>query len=246
MKSIYLAILLLALSLPAWADEPAQSFMSQLIQTRDDELWFVWPKKVEGQTLTPPKGGYIYRFKVDMNGDAIEEAFLTHSLDVAKDGELWTLYRREGAGYVKLKEDLFIGSSLWVKTEAGIKKYSILTAANSETGRESIFTFWLDSSGNFQTSTRELTEEESKAIGGGDETLLGANDLPDDNKIAQKLQLGTSVNLAVEKVLLGKLYQNPNATWRAVNNDFTLAQQYRDPADAADIASLVGWQPPSQ
>lgn len=247
MKTKLALISMLLSAFPLWGDQPATSYMNELIQGAGDNLWWVYPKEVEGQTFTPPKGGYIYRFKVDMNGDGINEVFLLSSLDVTKDSESWTLYRRETSGsYLKLRENISLNGSLWAKTENGVKKYSFVTPPVAETGRESIISLWLDASGNFQTSTRELTEEESKAITGGDETLLGANGLPDDAKIAQKLQLGTSVAFTVEKVLLGKLYQNPNATWRAVNNDFTLSQQYLDPADAADIASLVPWQPPSQ
>ena len=246
MKAKLTLILLILSSFSLLGDEPATSYMNGLIQGAGDNVWWVYPKEIEGKTVTPPKGGYIFRFRIDMDSDGLDEVFLTSDGDVTKDGETWTLYRRESANYVELTDNLFIGRTVWEQTENGIKKYSLLTPANAETRLESIQTFWLDSSGNFQTSTRELTEEESNAIGGGDETLLGANGLPDDNKIAQKLQLGASVNLGVEKVLLGKLYQNSNATWRAINNNFTLSQQYHDPADAEDIASLAGWQPPSQ
>lgn len=229
----------------AHADEPASTFMSDLVQSAGDNLWWVYPQEIGGQTITPPKGGYLFRFKIDMKGDGVDEVFLISSLDVTKGSEPWTFYRGDtGGSYIKLSENLSLNGSLRMKSISGVKRYSFVTPPDQETGRESILSFWLDGSGSLKTSTRDLTDEESTAITGGDKALLGANGLPDDDKIAQRFQLGEAVNRALEKVLVGKLYQNPNAPWRAVSNNFALSQQYLDPADAADIASLAGWQPP--
>jgi hypothetical protein len=225
------------------ADEPAPTYLTGLLQSVGDNLWWVYPQEIEGQTVTPPKGGYIYRYKIDMNGDGSQEVFLSNSSDVAKDGEAWTIYQSDGSGgFVKIKDDFFISNSLRVKTDGGIKKYSFLTPSAEQ---EEIITFWLDGASGFQSSTRQLTEEESKAISGGDPALLGTDGLPDDDKIAQYLNIGDPVALNIQKVLVGKLYQSPTASWRVVNNTFSLSQQYLDPADAADIASLVSWTPPS-
>ena len=95
-----------------------------------------------------------------------------------------------------------------------------------------------------QTTNQPLTDAQSKAINGGDRSLLGSNDLPDYEKIAQYLELGNSVTMSLQKVLVGMLYQNANTTWRDVNMSFSLAQQFLDPADAADVASLKLWQAP--
>lgn len=150
--------------------------------------------------------------------------------------------KEKPGGFVKIKDDFFISNSLCVKTDGSIKKYSFFTPSADQ---EEIITFCLDGAGGFQSSTRQLTEEESKAINGGGPALLGTDGLPDDDKIAQYLNIGDPVALNVQKVLAGKLYQSPIASWRAVNNTFSLSQQYLDPADAADIASLVSWTPPS-
>ena len=225
------------------ADEPASTYLTGLIQSGGNDLWWVFPKNIAGQSVTPPKGGYIFRFTADMNADGSQEVFLSNTADVSKNGEAWTLYRGDGSGgFVKIKDDLFISNPMRVKVDSGVKKFSFVTPDNEQ---ESIVTFWLDATGSFQSSTRQLTEAESKAINGADPALLGANGLPDDDKIAERFQLGDALNPSFQKCLAGKLYQSPTASWRAVNNTFSLSQQYLDPADAADIASLANWTPPS-
>lgn len=229
----------------ARGSEPVDSYLSALVQGAGENLWWVYPKEIGGQTITPPKGGYILRIKVDLNGDGVDEVFLTTDGEVMKDGASWTLYRGASGSYTKLDDNVWLRGTLWVKTDGGVKKYSYVGPQDKDTGLEEINTFWIDASGNYQTSAQQLTAAQSKAINGGDQTLLDANGLPDDNKIAQYLNLGDPVTLNIQKALVGKLYQDPNATWRAVNNTFSLSQQYLDPADAADIASLANWTPPS-
>ena len=226
--------------------EPFDSYLSALVQGAGENLWWVYPKEIDGQTITPPKGGYILRIKIDLNGDGLDEVFLTTDDEVMKGGQSWTLYRGGASGgFIKLNDNVWLNGALWVKTDAGVKKYSYVAPQDKDTGLEEIITFWIDASGNYQTSEQQLTEAQSKAINGGDQTLMGTNGLPDDNKIAQYLNLGDPVALSIQKVLVGKLYQSPTASWRAVNNTFSLSQQYLDPADAADIASLANWTPPS-
>lgn len=225
------------------SDEPASIYLTGLIQSGGDDVWWVFPKNIAGQSVTPPKGGYIFRFTADMNADGSQEVFLSNTSDVSKNGVAWTLYRSTGSGgFTKVKDDLFISNSLHVKTDSGVRKFSFLTPDNEQ---ESIVTFWLDAAGIFQSSTRQLTEAESKAINGADPALLGTNGLPDDDKIAERFQLGDALNPTFQKCLAGRLYQSPTAAWRTVINTFSLSQQYLDPADATDIASLASWMPPS-
>lgn len=245
MKTTIIALVLAQSSLVnLTASEPYDSYLNASIQGAGDNLWWVYPREIDGQTITPPKGGYFFRILIDIDGDGVNEIFLTDNGQVMKDGVSWTLYRKNSSGnYVKLDGNAWLPWTLWVKTDGGVKKYSWVTPLDKDTGLESISTFWLDGSGNFQTSSVPLTEAQSKAINGDDQTLLGTNGLPDANKIAQYLQIGSLVTLTIQKALVGMLYQN-TATWRAVNSTFALSQQYLDPADAADIASLASWTPP--
>ena len=226
--------------------EPADSYLSALIEDAGGNLWWVYPKEIGGNVITPPKGGYIFRIVIDLDGDGIDEVFLTTDGSVMKNGASWALYRRDALEhYAKLSDDVWLRESLWVKMDDGINKYSYLVPQDRETGLETIHSFWIDASGNYHASTRQLTEAQSKAINGEDQDLLNAAGLPDEAKIAQYLTLGNSVALNIQKVLVGKLYQDANATWRAMNSHYSLSQQYLDPADAADIVSLESWTPPS-
>jgi len=234
------------LLLSAKGSEPVDSYLSALVEGVGENLWWVYPQEIEGHTVTPPKGGYMFRIQIDLNGDGLDEVFLTADAEIGKNGASWTLYRGDTSNhYTKLNDNVWIGNLLWVKSDDGVKKYSYLVPQDRETTIEEIHSFWIDLSGNYQTSTQQLTTAQSKAINGVDKTLLNGNDLPDDTKVAQYLGMGDPVTLNIQKVLVGKLYQNANATWRAVNNSYALSQQYLDPADAADIASLGSWVPPS-
>ena len=224
-------------------EEPASAYLNGLVQSGGNDFWWVFPKKIEGQSIIPPKGGYVFRFTTDMNADGKQEVFLSNSADISKNGEVWSLYRSNDLGeYVKIKDGLFIAGPLRVKSDNGIRVFSFFTQ-NQE--QAEIVAFWLDAEGSFQTSTRQLTEAESEAISGTDLSLLGANGLPDEDKIADYLHLGVALSPAFQKCLAGKLCQNPTAIWRPVNNTFSLSQQYLDPADAPDIATLENWTPPA-
>ena len=244
-KTLLLFLLLFPFG-PAKGGEPVDSYLSALVQGAGSNLWWVYPKEIEGQTITPPKGGYLLRIKVDLNADGLDEVFLTTDDDVKKDGQAWTVYRNNAGSYAKLNNEVWLRGALWEKTDGGVRKFSYFTPQNSETTLEEITTLWFDAFGNFHTTTQQVTEVQSKAMSGGDETLLGANGLPDENKIAQYLILGSPVTLNIEKVLVGKLFQDPNMQWRGVNSGFALSQQFLDPADAADIASLANWTPPPE
>lgn len=236
---------LMFLAIVAEASEPYDSYVRTLIQGGGDDVWFVFPKEIEGQTITPPKGGYLFKITLDLDGDGVEEVFVTNNDQVVKSGANWTLYYRgASANYSKINSEVWLNGSLWVKSEGNIKKYSSLAPQTAKTF-ESINTWWIDAAGKYQTSTRQLNQLQSTAINGGDPALLGTNGLPDENKVAQYLQIGAPIILNIQKVLLGKFYQNANTPWRPVSSTFSLAQQYLDPADAADIASLATWTPPA-
>lgn len=245
-KKFTLLFVVSLLTANAKASEPVDSYLSALVQGAGDNLWWVYPKEIDGQIITPPKGGYIFRLLMDADGDGTNEVFLTDDGQVMRDGASWSLYRQTSSGiYLKLDENAWLPSVLWVKTDGGIKKYSYVGPQDKDSGIEEINAFWIDATGSYQTSTQQLTEAQSKAINGGDQTLMDANGLPDRNKIANYLNIGDPVTLTIQKVLVGKIYQDANATWRDVNNSCSLSQQYLDPADAAEIASLANWTPPS-
>lgn len=62
----------------ALAIEPVALFAQELIAKRSDEVWFV----SSDERATVPKGGYLYRFDLDLNGDGQMEVFVATSLDV--------------------------------------------------------------------------------------------------------------------------------------------------------------------
>ena len=226
----------------ARAVDPITSFTQELIAKRRDEVWFV----SSDERATHPKGGYLYRFELDLNGDGQTEVFVATSLDVTRKGELWSVLKKDAAGaYRRIKDSLFLGSDLRMKIENGIRKYSFYVPQKELEGGNYLGYFWLDASGALHDETHVLTDAEQATMDGNDPDVLGADGKPDEHKIAQKLNLGSSVPLAIKKVLLAKYSQNSAAPWRDVKADFTLSQQYKDPADAADIASVANWQPPA-
>lgn len=102
------------------ANDPIAVFVQQLLQQRGNNVWFV-----EDDTQPIPKGGYLYRFDLDLNGDGEMEVFVATSLDVDRKGELWNIFKEDAVGeYQKIKDSLFLGSDLRMKVENGIRKYS--------------------------------------------------------------------------------------------------------------------------
>jgi hypothetical protein len=223
------------------ANDPVAVFTQQLLQQRGNNVWFV-----EDDTQPIPKGGYLYRFDLDINGDGQSEAFIATSLDVERKGELWNVFKKDAGGeYQKIKDSFFLGSDLRMKIENGIRKYSFYVPQKQTEGGSYLGYFWLDAGGAWHDETHVLTDAEQATIDGNDADTLGTDGKPDEQKIAQKLNLGVPVTIAIKKVLLAKFSQNSASPWRDVKTDFTLSQQYKDPADAADIASVANWQPPA-
>lgn len=242
MKKIIILITLSLLALSAsYGNDPVQLFVNDLAQTRGANRWFV-----EDNSVPSPKGGYIYRFELDVDGDGQKEMFVSSSLDADKKGESWSVYRKKANGdYVKIKDSYLMGSALMAKVKDGIKKYSFYIPLRQQDGGSYFGYFWLDTSGSWQDQTHDFTDSEQSMVEGSDSSVLGTNGLPDWSKIAQKLDLGTPVAITIQKVLLAKFTQNASTAWRNVNTNFTLSQQYLDPADATDISSVANWQPPS-
>lgn len=242
MKSIKIIFIsLLVLSCAARAADPVGSFAQELIAKRAGEVWFV----PNDERAAIPKGGYLYRFELDLDGDGEMEVFIATSLDVERKGELWSIFKKNTADdYHKLSGSCFLGSELRMKVENGIRKYSFYVPQKEQEGGNYFGYFWLDAAGEWHEETHVLTDVEQATKDGSDADTLGADGKPDDEKIAEKLNLGNSVALTIKKVLLAKYSQNAAAPWRDVKADLSLAQQYRDPADASDIASVANWQPP--
>jgi hypothetical protein len=232
----------LLLRFNSFAADPVQTFVAELRQTRDDEVWFV----PDDDKLTKPKGAYLYRFELDLNGDGQTEVFVATSLDADRKGERWNIFKKDAGGeYQKIKDSFFIGSDLRMKVENGIRKYSFYVPQKQMEGGSYLGYFWLDATGAWHDETQGLTDAAQGTMDGNDADTLGTDGKPDALKIAQKLNLGTPVTIAMKKVLLAKYSQNSATPWRDVKKDFTLSQQYKDPADAADIASVANWQPPA-
>lgn len=223
------------------ANDPVAMFAQQLLQQRGNNVWFV-----EDDAQPIPKGGYLYRFDVDLNGDGQMEVFVATSLDVDRKGELWSIFKKDAGGeYQKIRDSFFLGSDLRMKVENGIRKYSFYVPQKQTEGGSYFGYFWLDARGAWHDETHALTETKQATMDGNDADTLGTNGKPDEQKIAQKLNLGAPVTIAIKKALLAKYSQNSATPWRDIKTDFTLSQQYKDPADATDIASVANWQPPA-
>ena len=237
-----IVVFAIALCSIARAVDPIASFAQELITKRSDEVWFL----SSDERASVPKGGYLYRFDVDLNGDGQMEVFVATSLDVDRKGEIWNIFKKDAVGeYEKIKNSFFLGSDLRMKVENGIHQYSFYVPQKQTEGGSYCGYFWLDVAGAWHDETHVLTDAEQATMDGNDADTLGTDGKPDEQKIAQKLNLGAPVTIAIKKVLLAKYSQNSAAPWRDVKTDFTLFQQHKDPADAADIASVANWQPPA-
>ena len=121
-------ILLCSTTNSCLANDPVAVFTQQLLQQRGNNVWFV-----EDDTQPIPKGGYLYRFDLDINGDGQSEAFIATSLDVERKGELWNVFKKDAGGeYQKIKDSFFLGSDLRMKIENGIRKYSFYVPKNRQ------------------------------------------------------------------------------------------------------------------
>ncbi len=224
----------------ARAADPAALFVNDLIAARNGEVWFI------DDTLPVPKGGYLYRFELDINGDGQTEVFIATSLNVFRRGELWSAFKKNAAGeYFRIKNSYLLGGELRMRIENGIRKFSFYVPQKQAEGGCYLGHLWIDATGAWHDETHVLTDAEQATKDGDDPDVLGADGKPDDQKIASKLKLGSAVTITIKKVLLAKYVQNPSSPWRDIKASLSLAQQYKDPADAADIASIANWQPPA-
>lgn len=224
-----------------FGSDPAAIFVQTLLTRRADNVWFV-----EDDPNEQPVGGYLYRFDLDVDADGEPEVFVSTSLDAGRKGETWAAFRKRGTDWVQLTEGIFLGDEIRLKTENDVRKFSYYIPQKQSEGGSYFGYFWLDKTGMWHDETHPLDESEEATIEGRDPDTLNADGVPDDRKIADKLKLGAPLIIEIKKVLLAKYVQDPNTRWRNVNWDFTLSQQYKDPADAADIASVATWQPPAE
>jgi hypothetical protein len=228
-------------STAAYSADAVSSFVTALLGSRASEVWFV-PARLNGVI---PKGGYLLKFELDVDGDGEQEVFVTTNLDVERKGETWSVFRKRDTDYVKLTDEIFLGGDVRLNVENGVRKYSFYVPQKEQEGGNYLGCFWLDDQGVWRDEVHVLNDTEQSTIDGEDADTFGEDGKPDEEKIADKLKLGRSVEIDIKKVLLAKYIQDPSTPWRDVNRAFTLSQQYKDPADAADIAALLNWDPPS-
>jgi hypothetical protein len=222
------------------AQVPVSLFVKDLLQTRGDNVWFV-----EDDSSCQPQGGYIYRFDLDVEDDGSTETFVSTSLDAGRKGEMWTVFRkRVDDAYYVVKQSQFLASDLFLRDDNEGRKYSFYVPQKEVEGGPYFGYFWLDREGVWHDETHVLNDAEQATIDGEDPGIFGPDGKADDDKIADKLKLGHSVEIDIKKVLLAKYIQDPNIVWRPVNPRFSLSLQYKDPADAADMQSIQGWTPP--
>jgi hypothetical protein len=177
------------------ASDSVALFVQQLIQLRGSDLWFV-----EDDSGAAPKGGYLYRFETDINGDAQDEVFVASSLDCDRKGELWNVFRKGPDGaYHEIKQSFFIGSDFRVRTEGGLRKFSFYVPQKEAEGSSYFGYFWLDTAGTWHDETHTLSDDEQTRMDGSDPETAGSDGRPDDNKIAAKLGRGTWFQCALRK-----------------------------------------------
>jgi hypothetical protein len=240
MPKICITAALVMFAHTCFANDGVALFVQQLIQRRGNNIWFV-----EDDSGATPKGGYLYRFETDINGDAQDEVFVASSLDCDRNGELWNVFRKGPDGaYHEIKQSFFIGSDLRVRTEGGLRKFSFYVPQKEAEGSSYFGYFWLDTAGAWHDETHTLSEAEQATMDGSDPDTAGSDGRPDDNKIAAKLGRESLVPMRITKVLLAKYVQDANSPWRDTRREFTLSQQHKDPADASDIQAVANWTPP--
>ncbi len=224
----------------SFGGDPVQRFVHDLLRERSENIWMS-----DDDSVPVPKGGYIYRFELEMAGDGQSLTFVASSLDANRKGESWSVYRKGKKGdYVKIRNLYFMGGDLRMRLVKGVRRYSFYVPLKRQEGGSYFGYFWLDASGAWHDQTHELTDEEQHMVDGDDRSVLAKNGLPDEAAIAKKLKLGAPVAIKIQKVLLAKYIQHANIAFRALNVSYTLSQQYLDPVDAADIASVAKWRPP--
>jgi len=76
-----------------------------------------------------------------------------------------------------------------------------------------------------------------------DPDVLGTDGKPDREKIAQKLNLGTSVTIFAEEGAAGEILAELRGTLARCERRLYVISAIQRPADAADIASVANWQP---
>lgn len=242
MKNTLLAIASAAFfTTSAFASDAVSLFVTELLRVRSDEVWFV-PSRLKDEV---PKGGYLLKLDLDVNGDGENEVLVATSLDVDRKGEVWSVFKKGNPNDIQLTNELFLGGDLRMKVEGRTRKFSFYVPQKQTEGSSYFGYFWLDAGGAWHDETHTLSDTEQATMDGEDADTMGLDGKPDQQKIAQKLNLGTPVAVSIKKVLLAKYVQNPVVPWRDVKTDFTLSQQYKDPLDAADIASTSNWQPPA-
>ena len=223
------------------AGDPVADFVHELRQERNhDDVWWV----EQSLDPAPPKGGYLFRMELDMNGDGVKELFLATSRDCDRHGYRWTLYRKGADGDYHKVDLIVFGLYPRMKVVNGIRQYSLYHPRKERDGGAYFSIYWMDEAGALHEEERVLTEDEKEIENGEDPDTQDADGNPVQAKIDAKLKMGTTLQLQVQKVTLGKYLQNKDTPWRPAILELQLDGQQHDPADAADIASLKNWTPP--
>ncbi|MGC4016697.1 MAG: hypothetical protein QM755_19605 [Luteolibacter sp.] len=211
--------------------EPLSDFVAVIRANDPDEVWFVG-----GDEDVIPKGGYLLRFRLDLDGDGRQELFLGSSLEgfgCDRKGNHWACYRQDDAGrWHRLTRDVFIGSDLRRSVVDGRKRYSNYTPQREWEGGSFVGFFWLGKDGAWNESFSKLTPEKKEELG------------DDSAKVADYFGQGKEVKRHIEKLLLAQYVQNPAAAWKPTKDDYSMGQQYLDLVDKADIAGIKLWSPP--
>lgn len=217
---------------PAWGlgttiPDPVQEFAERL--SKDPKFqqtgWDIWSYEKR------PEGGYLYRFTLDVVGDSEPELFIGSSVT-----NEWDVYQLVAKGEYK-KINYY---SLWLgethqfgyrkDINTGVMIY--MTGSDDPRGAKYILTIYKFEEHGDVTSKREDFTEQIPKDNGKPKTL---------HEVVKILDIGAVVEPSIEKILFQKYNGNPNSAWRPYNPSFRLQHQHKDPADAADIASLNTW-----
>ncbi len=229
--NIILTYFIFFLATQSYGKDAVEMFTQHMLQSGRD-VWF--PES------GAPSGGYLLRGKIDLEGNGVDSVFLTSSLDIDRKGGFWTVYRKNNSGeYELLIESYYIGGGLRMIEQNGLRKFSFHVPQKRKDGGDFFGVFWLDKNGAWHDETRVPTEYETMLVSWENNPFKNTDGTIDQEKVSEKLGMGSYFSFPLEKILLSNYIKNPLAQWKGINRKYMLYQQHLDPDDAADIKAIA-------
>jgi hypothetical protein len=175
-----------------------------------------------------PKGGYVYRFYLDVTGDGTPEVFLATSLDVVNDNMRWSVYEQDSAGHAHLlAKDVDLYPSFYVSHQGEKTVLGQVRSARHQPDHVIYNTF--DSQGNYSRKEKVVAQTDLQASASTEEGY------------AKFLNLGQKMRPEIEKILLSQYLKNTASSWRAFDRKNDASHQQKDNGDAAAIGANSGF-----